>query len=68
MPQGTIKSYDAATHSGFILDDRGNEIVFDLESFRGSGVREFRLGQRVKFELVGEIPGSKVRGLTIVSL
>lgn len=68
MPQGTIRTYDPETRSGVILDDAKNEIAFDLDSFRESGLREFRLGQRVKFHLEGEPPRQKVRELTIVSL
>lgn len=68
MPQGTIKTYDPATHAGVILDDAKTELAFDEEAFRGSGVRVFRIGQRVKFRLEGEGHGAKVRNLTIVTL
>lgn len=67
MPQGTIRTYNAQTKSGIILDDKKNEIPFDHESFRHTGIREFRIGQRVKFALEGEGPRQKVRDLTIVS-
>lgn len=67
MPQGTIKTYNPSTRSGLILDDAKTEIAFDFESFHASGLREFRLGQRVKFRLEGEVPRRKVRDLTIVS-
>ena len=65
LPQGTIKVYDRAARSGIILDDAKTEIPFDWEAFRASGLREFRIGQRVRFEVAGQPP--KVRGLTIVS-
>lgn len=68
MGQGTIKTYDAQTRSGVIMDDARNELLFDLESFRGSGLREFRLGQRVKYRVLGEPPRQKVRDLRIVTL
>lgn len=67
MAQGTIKSFDHSKRSGIILDDGKKEIPFDIESYRETGLREFRLGQRVKFKLVGEPPRAKVRDLTIVS-
>ncbi len=67
MPQGTIRAYNAQSHSGLILDDTQQELAFDFDSFRESGVREFRLGQRVKFLVEGEAPRVKVRNLTIVS-
>jgi cold shock CspA family protein len=67
MPQGTIKSFDRSTRSGVILDDGKRDLSFDLESYRASGLREFRLGQRVKFRIEGETPRVKVRDLTIVS-
>lgn len=68
MAQGTIKSYDATNRSGVVIDDARNELYFDLESFRGTGMREFRLGQRVRYEVVGEPPRQKVRGLILLTL
>jgi cold shock CspA family protein len=67
VPQGTIRTYNAQSRSGLILDDAKNEIAFDQEAFRTTGIREFRIGQRVKFSLAGEPPRQKVRDLTIVS-
>jgi len=67
MPQGTIKDYDPTNRSGLILDDARNELAYDLESFRESGIRMFRIGQRVKFQLVGEGSNAKVRNLNIVT-
>jgi cold shock CspA family protein len=67
VPQGTIRAYNAQSRSGLILDDGKNELAFDWDSFKESGVREFRLGQRVKFLLEGDAPRVKVRDLTIVS-
>ncbi|MHB8513522.1 MAG: hypothetical protein ACYDCC_15305 [Actinomycetota bacterium] len=66
--QGTIKTYDPQTRSGIILDDARNELLFDLESFKGTGMREFRLGQRVRYTLVGEPPRQKVRDLMLLTL
>lgn len=67
MAQGTIRTYNAQSRSGLILDDARNEIPFDFAAFRNTGIREFRIGQRVKFNLEGEQPRQKVRDLTIVS-
>ena len=67
MPQGTVRTYNTQSRSGLILDDTKNEIPFDQEAFRNTGIREFRIGQRVKFQLVGDPPRQKVRDLTIVS-
>lgn len=67
VPQGTIKTYNAQSRSGLILDDAKNEIPFDFDSFRESGMRDFRIGQRVKFALEGEPPRQKVRNLTLVT-
>ena len=67
MPQGTIRVYNAQSKSGLILDDAKQELAFDSESFRNTGMREFRIGQRVRFQLHGEPPRQKVRDLTIVS-
>lgn len=65
--QGTVKSYDASSHTGVILDDEKNEYTFGPDSYTASGLREFRLGQRVKFTLAGEAPKVTVRDLNIVS-
>jgi hypothetical protein len=62
--QGTIKTYDPQTRSGVLFDDQKNEFTYGPESFKDSGLREFRLGQRVKFTLQGE---STIRDMTIVS-
>ncbi len=67
MPQGTIRVYNDESRSGLILDDNKSELSFDQESFRNTGIREFRIGQRVKFPVIGEPPRQKVRDLTIVS-
>jgi cold shock CspA family protein len=68
VPQGTIKDYDPAKRAGLLLDDHKTEFAFDFDSFRGSGVRLFRIGQRVKYSVVGEGPATKVRNLTLVTL
>ena len=67
MKQGTIKTYDPATRSGVILDDGKAEFVYGPESFRESGLRELRLGQRVKFNVEGEGEKMKVLDLTLVT-
>ena len=67
MPQGTIKAYNEQSRSGLILDDAKRELTFDTEAFRNTGIREFRIGQRVRFRLEGEQQRPKVRDLTIVS-
>jgi cold shock CspA family protein len=67
VPQGTIRTFNAESQSGLIFDDTKNEYAFDFDSFRNSGLREFRIGQRVKFSLHGSPPRQKVRDLTIVS-
>ena len=68
MPQGTIKTYDESSRSGIIMDDQKRELSFDAESFRHSGVRLFRIGQRVKYQLVGHDERAQVRELTLVTL
>ena len=68
MPQGTIKTYNETSRSGVIMDDQKRELAFDAESFRHSGVRLFRIGQRVKYQLVGHAERAQVRDLTLVTL
>lgn len=68
MPQGTIKTYDADARTGIILDDQHNELAFDHDSFRTTGIRMFRFGQRVKFSVSGEGSDAVVRDLNILTL
>jgi cold shock CspA family protein len=67
VPQGTIRTYNEQSRSGLILDDAKNELAFDHDSFRNTGMREFRIGQRVKFSVEGEPPRQKVRDLIILT-
>jgi hypothetical protein len=68
MPQGTIKDFDILQHSGSLLDDGLRLHRFDQEAFRASGLRELRIGQRVRFELDDTEDPAKVTHLNIVSL
>lgn len=67
MPQGTVKSFDPITKTAVVLDDELNELLVDRQAFRASGLRELRLGQRVRFEVEAE--GSRnVTSVGIVTL
>lgn len=69
MPQGTVKSFDPTTGETVILDDELNEHLVDREAFAASGLRELRLGQRVRFEIETEGDDrQRVTNLNIVSL
>ncbi len=68
MPQGTIKAFDAAASTGSLLDDGLKEYAFDREAFVASGLRELRIGQRVRFEFEGERDDPRIAQLNIVSL
>ena len=68
MPQGTIKAFDVITSEGTLLDDGLRELLFDREAFVASGLRELRIGQRVRFELEGGQDDPRISHLNIVSL
>ncbi|MBW3561958.1 MAG: cold shock domain-containing protein [Actinobacteria bacterium] len=69
MPQGTVKSFDPTSRNAVILDDQLNELHVDREAFAASGLRELRLGQRVRFEVEHEGDDeARVTNLNIVSL
>ncbi|MGH3440638.1 MAG: cold-shock protein [Nitriliruptorales bacterium] len=68
MPQGTVKSFDPRTNHVVILDDQLREYQVDPEAFAASGLRELRLGQRVRFEIEDEGDDERVTNLNIVSL
>jgi 2-phospho-L-lactate guanylyltransferase len=51
MPQGTIRSFDTSTRTGSLLDDALEEFHFGARAIQASGLRELRIGQRVRFTL-----------------
>ncbi len=65
MPQGTIRSFDASTRTGSLLDDSLDEFHFGARAIQASGLRELRIGQRVRFTLD---PSKDVATINIVSL
>ncbi len=64
MPQGTIRSFDRATRAGSLLDDALDEHRFEGGVIAASGLRELRIGQRVRFTL----DGGRIATLNLVSL
>jgi 2-phospho-L-lactate guanylyltransferase len=68
MPQGTIRSFDPTTRSGSLLDDGLVELTFGGRAMQASGLRELRIGQRVRFTLTGVDDQREVATLNIVSL
>lgn len=70
MPQGTVKSYDPASQTAVLLDDTLRQLPVDQEAFAASGLRELRIGQRVRFELDDDTGDDdpRVTNLNIISL
>jgi cold shock CspA family protein len=68
MPQGTIRSFDPVTRSGSLLDDELVELRFSGRAMAASGLRELRIGQRVRFTRAAETDAHEVATLNIVSL
>lgn len=68
MPQGTVKHFDADTHTGTVLLDTQEELPIDAEAFAASGLLELRIGQRVRFQIEDDDDGPRVRQLNLVSL
>lgn len=68
MPQGTVKSYDPRTHAAVVLDDDLNELPVEPEVFVASGLRELRLGQRVRFEVAGPTDDPHISIINIITL
>jgi cold shock CspA family protein len=67
MPQGTIKDYDEEQRSGTLLQDDRTEVLIDVTSTEGSGLRYLRIGQRVAFEVANEAGHPVARNLRIVT-
>jgi len=68
MPQGTIQSFDPATRTGALLDDDLVELPFSGRAMQASGLRELRIGQRVRFTVTGDADQREIVTLNIVSL
>jgi 2-phospho-L-lactate guanylyltransferase len=68
MPQGTIRFFDPESRSGSLLDDGLVELTFDGRAMQASGLRELRIGQRVRFTRAGDDADHAVATLNIVSL
>ncbi len=67
MPQGTIKEFDRQERTGSLLMDDRTEVWIDATSVEGSGLRDLRLGQRVRFDLVEEGGRKVARTLRLVT-
>ena len=68
MPQGTVKQFDPETNTGSVLLDTQEELPVDAETFATSGLRELRLGQRVRFQIAETDEGRRLAELRLVSL
>lgn len=68
MAQGTVKSFDPETGATVVLTDDLRELHVDPKTFARSGLRELRLGQRVRFEIEETEDGEQVTNLNVVSL
>jgi cold shock CspA family protein len=68
MPQGTVKAFNPGRGDGVLIDDSLVERTFARDAFTASGLRELRIGQRVRFELEGDEDEPRVIQLNIVSL
>jgi len=66
--QGTIKTFDETARNGVVVDDQRNEYAYDWDSFRETGMRLFRIGQRVSFTVEGEGARTKVHDLRILTV
>jgi cold shock CspA family protein len=63
--QGTVRTYDAATHSGSVLLDDGTQLDFDAVAFEAGGLRLLRFGQRVNLALEEGPDGDRIRVITL---
>ncbi len=69
MPQGTVKTFDPEAKAGIVLDDSLTELPLDREAFAASGLRELRVGQRIRFEVEEDAQGEpRVTNVNLVSL
>lgn len=68
MPQGTVKSYDPQQRTAVLLDDGLREIATGPLGLARSGLRELRIGQRVRFTLEDDPDDSERQRATNVNV
>lgn len=66
--QATVRSFDATTRSGSVLLDDGVELPYDSDAFDAGRLRLLRSGQRVRVEVDGTPPQTRISFLTIATL
>ncbi len=67
MAQGTVKSFDPDTATGTLLLDSQEELPIEASTFLASGLRELRLGQRLRLEIEGADDTKRITRLDLVS-
>lgn len=66
MPQATVKTYDAVTRTGVLVNDDGSqEYAVDGAALDSGMFRFLRPGQRVTFDFVEEEGTRTIRNLRI---
>lgn len=63
--QGTVRSYDATSHSGAVLLDDGVELPFGPAAMVGSRLRHLRPGQRVRVSV--HVDQQQITALTLAT-
>jgi cold shock CspA family protein len=63
--QATVRTYDAATHTGSVLLDDGTGLDFDAAAFDAGGLRMLRFGQRVNLALEPGPDGDRICVITL---
>jgi 2-phospho-L-lactate guanylyltransferase len=63
--QGTVATFDEASHAGTLLLDDGTRLEFPAAAFAASGLRLLRLGQRVRVE---RAPDGSVEALALITM
>jgi hypothetical protein len=66
--QATVHTFDAGTRAGSVLLDDGTELPFDAAAFEVGGLRLVRPGQRVRIQVAGSGPDTRVGALTLSTL
>lgn len=68
MPQANVANFDLDTGAGSLLTDDGRRLDLPADVFDASGLRELRLGQRIRYESQGSGDDERVTKIQIVSL
>lgn len=66
MATGTVKWFNEAKGFGFITQDEGEDVFVHFSAIEGSGFRNLKEGQKVRFDVVSAPKGLQAQNVRVV--